>query len=47
MAVAGRNGRLHRGVFSEDLERRHPMRTRRLDRKDTMKMLLENKYAVI
>jgi 3-oxoacyl-[acyl-carrier protein] reductase len=34
-------------VFSKALERRHPMRTRRLDRKERIGMLLENKNAII
>jgi FlaA1/EpsC-like NDP-sugar epimerase len=47
MAVTGRNGRLVCGVFSKDLERRHPMRTRQLHRKERMEVLLEDKNAVI
>ena len=47
MAVTGRNGRLVCGVFSKDIERRHPMRTRQLDRKERIEAMLENKNAVI
>jgi hypothetical protein len=41
MAGAGRNDRLLRGVFSKDLERRHPMRTRQPDSKERIEVLLE------
>ena len=47
MAVTGRNGRLVCGVFSKDLERRHPMRTRLLDSKERKEVLLEDKNVVI
>jgi hypothetical protein len=36
-----------RAVFSKDIERKCPMRTRQLDRRERMEELLEKKNAVI